>query len=206
MVLAASLAAVAASASVAAAGKPEFVVSGSFPAAFKSTSKIAVLETVGRLKGTCKADTGGGEITGPKSLLIKLTWTGCKQAGSNCQNTSTAGVIVTETLAGTLGYVSLKPKVVGIDLTSATGAPALNFTCGEDETVQVFGSVIGRVPFAKQPIEFKLAQKEGHQRITQLLGGPLDVPMASLLGGALQESGVALTEVLTFSVPVAIIA
>jgi hypothetical protein len=205
-VLATALATGAVGASVAAAVKPEFVVSGSFPDAFTTTSKAAVVETIGGLRGTCKADTGSGEVTGPKSLLVKFTWTGCKQARSNCQNTNTAGVIVTETLSGTLGYVSTKPKVVGIDLTPPTGGPGVSFTCGEDETVEIFGSLIGKIPFAKQPIELKFAQKEGHQHITHLLGGPTDVPMTSLLGGALQESGINFTDVLTFATPAAIVA
>jgi hypothetical protein len=190
-------------ASVAAAAPPEFA--GSFPDAFTSTTKTATLETVGRNKGHCKAATGSGEVSGSKSLLITLTWTGCKKASLNCQNTGKAGVIVTGPLAGTLGYVTQRPKTVGIDLSSPTGGQAFSFTCGEDSGVEVYGSVIGKVSL-KEPITFKFTQKEGHQRLTHLLGGPEDVPMASLLGGPLQEAGIATAVALTFATPMKVIA
>jgi len=55
-------------------------------------------------------------------------------------------------------------------------------------------------------VTLKLAQKEGHQALKMLLGGPLDVPMTSVLGGPLQESGIATTDLLSFAAPIKIIA
>jgi len=202
VVLAGAVAVSAVGAGVAAAAPPEFA--GSFPDAFTVTSKGATLETVGKNKGTCKAGTGSGEVTGPKTLVGSLTWTGCKKGTLNCQNTSKAGVIVTGPLAGTLGFITEKPKVVGLDLSSPTGGQLFSFTCGEDSTVEVYGSVIGRVS-VKEPITVKFTQKEGHQHFTHLLGGPEDVPMASVLGGELQEAGIATTGVPTFASPLKII-
>jgi hypothetical protein len=202
VVLAGALAVSAVGASMAAAAPPEFT--GSFPDAFTSTATSAKLETVGKNGGRCKAATGSGEVSGPKSLLITLTWTGCKKAELNCQNTAKAGVIVTGPLAGTLGYVTEMPKVVGIDLSSPAGGQVFSFTCGEDATVEVYGSVIGKVSI-NEPITFKFTQKEGHQHITHLLGGSEDVPMASLLSGPLQEAGIATTVTQTFASPIKII-
>jgi hypothetical protein len=196
-------------ASVAAAAPPEF--SPPFPNAFASSSKAMKLQTVGGFKVTCKADRNTGEVTGPTSAVITITFIGCASARASCQNASAPGVIVTTPLSGTLGYVSRVPKVVGLDLSSPPGGPLVSFVCGEDLSVQVFGSVIGRIaPINKtiapgEHLKLTFAQKEGHQQIKMLLGGPLDVPMTSVLGGPPQESGIASTDLLTFAAPITVI-
>jgi hypothetical protein len=214
-VLAASIAAVIAvsamTATVAAAAPPEF--SPPFPNALTSTSKAMTLETVGGLKMKCKADTNRGEVTGPATATMTISFTGCTIPGARCQSPNgLPGEIATQRLLGTLGYVTRAPKVVGLDLSEPTGGPLIVFFCGEDLRVEVFGSVIGRLtPLNKTilpsaHIALKFAQKEGHQAIKMLLGGPLDVPMTSVLGGPLQESGIASTDLLTFAAPIKIIA
>ena len=208
--LAAALVTSAIAAGTAAAALPEF--SPPFPNAFSSTSKAMKLQTVGGFKVTCKADRNTGEVTGPTSAVITFTFIGCTSSRSSCQNGGAPGVIVMGPLPGTLGYVSRMPKVVGLDISSPAGGPLVSFVCGEDLSVQVFGSLIGRVtPINKtiapgEQLKLKFAEKEGHQQITMLLGGPLDVPMTSVLGGPLQESGIASTDLLTFAAPIRVIA
>lgn len=202
--IAAVIAVSAMTAAVAAAAPPEF--SPPFPNAFTSTSKAMTLQTSGGLKVRCKADTNTGEVTGPATALITISVTGCTLPGTRCHE------IVTEHLLGTLGYVSRSPKVVGLDLSEPTGGPLAVVFCGEDLQVEVFGSVIGRLtPLNKtilpsSHLTLRFAQKEAHQAITMLLGGPLDVPMASVLGEPLQESGISTTDPLTFAAPITIVA
>jgi len=198
-------------AAIASAAPPEF--SPPFPNPLKSTSKAMTLETVGGLKVRCKADTNKGEVTGPATALLRITFTGCTNAGSRCQGPNgLPGEIVTELLLGTLGYVSRRPKVVGLDLSNPTGGALAVFFCGEDLRMEVFGSLIGRVtPLNKvvapgAHVTLSFAQKTGHQVIRMLLGGPLDVPLTSVLGGPLQESGIASTDQLTFAAPIEILA
>jgi hypothetical protein len=192
---------------------PEF--SPPFPNPFTSTSAATTLQTVGKVKVMCKADTNKGEVTGPGAALVRISFTGCTTtavAGVLCQSPNGApGEIVTELLLGTLGYVSGVPLEVGLDLSNPTGGPLAVFFCGALKG-EVFGSVIGRVtPLNKvvKPgahVTLKFAQKAGHQAITMFLGGPVDVPLTKLSGGPLEESGLASTDKLTFAAPIVIIA
>jgi len=195
----------------AAAAPPEF--SPPFPNAFNSTSKAMTLQTIGGLKVSCKADTNKGQVTGPTSALVTISFTGCTQAGARCQGPNgLPGEIVTERLVGTLGYVKKAPKEVGLDLSNPTGGPIAVFFCGEDLRVEVFGSVIGKITPINKVVKpgahltLKFAQKAGHQAIKMLLGGPLDVPLTSVLGGPLEESGISSTDELAFAAPIVVIA
>jgi len=197
--------------SAATAAPPEFTPP--FPNPFTSTSKAMTLQTVGGFKVKCKADTDKGEVTGPVTALVRITFTGCTSGAARCQGPNgLPGEITTEQLLGTLGYVTRQPKVVGLDLSNPTGGPMVVFFCGEDVRVSVFGSLIGRLtPLNKtlapgELMHLAFAQKEGHQAIRMLLGGPVDVPMTSVLGGPLQESGVASSDLLKFAAPIRIIA
>jgi hypothetical protein len=209
--IAAVIAVSAMTAGAAAAAPPEF--SPPFPNAFASTSKAMTVETVGGLKVRCKADTNKGEITGPATAAMTISFTACTIPGARCQSPNgLPGEIVTQPLLGTLGYITRAPKEVGLDLSEPTGGPMIVFFCGEDLLVEVFGSVVGKItPLNKtiavgSHIKLKFAQAGGHQAIKMLLGGPLDVPMTSVLGGPLQESGIATTDLLGFASPVKIIA
>jgi hypothetical protein len=143
--------------------------------------------------------------------VLTVTFTGCANAGASCQNGAVAGQIVTERLAATLGYLNRRHTAVGLDLSTPPGTPLASFFCGEDLRVEVFGSVIGRIkpidvlvePKAHATLRF--AQHEGHQAITRLVSGPRDVPMTSVLGGPLQESGLSTTDLLVFASPIEIV-
>jgi hypothetical protein len=173
------------------------------------------LETVGKAKMTCEAGTNQGEVAGPTTALVTITLTGCTTGegpgAGTCRNTS-AGTVVTNRLSGTLGYLNRNRTAVGLDLSNPTGGPLVSLACGEDTTVVVSGLLIGRsTPINKtiapgEHMTLKFAQKEGHQAIKRLLGGPRDVPMTKVLFGPLEESGISFTDLLTFAAPIEIIA
>jgi hypothetical protein len=216
-----SLVAVCAACSIAApsslAAPPEF--SPPFPNPFKATSKAMALETIGKFKVTCTAGTSKGEVTGQATAALTISFTGCSTGegpgGGSCQNAS-RGEIVTELLFGTLGYLNRKHTAVGLDLSnpsaSPTGGGLIRFFCGEDTSVEVGGSVIGRIMPINTLIEtgahmrLNFAEMEGHQAIKKLLGRTRDVPMTQVLFGPLEESGIASTDLLSFASPIEIIA
>jgi hypothetical protein len=193
------------------ASPPEF--SAPFPDSFTSGSHAMTFETVSKFTVSCVAGTNNGEVTGPATAVVTMTFTGCVGEGGvgSCQNHST-GEIVTERLAGTLGYLNRKHTAVGLDLSNPTGGAIMRFFCGEDLSVEVIDSVIGRITpintlvAAGGHVTLKLAQKEGHQAIKRLLGGARDAPMAKVLFGSLEEAGISTTDVLAFGAPIEIVA
>jgi hypothetical protein len=216
-----SLGAVLAACSIAAtpslAAPPEF--SPPFPNPFKATSKAMTLETIGKFRVTCTSGTSKGEVTGQATAVLTITFAGCTTGegpgSGSCQNAS-QGEIVTERLFGTLGYLNKKHTAVGLDLSNPTASPTggglIRFFCGEDTSVDVAGSLIGRITPINTVVEtgghmrLNFAQKEGHQAIKKLLGGTRDVPMTQVLFGPLEESGIASTDLLSFASPIEIIA
>ncbi len=194
-------------ASAASAALPEFV--GPVPLPFTSTLKATTLETVGTLKITCTGGSDAGEITGPKTLTVRIKFTGCMLNGLRC-GSGAAGEIETPPLIGTLGYIKQATKDVGLDLSQPAGAPFMAFTCNEDLTVVVQGSVIGTIrPLNKNvapPKHFtlKFTQKKGKQKPTKFEVGPVDVLSTALGGGPFEESGLASNDSLTFAAPLLI--
>jgi hypothetical protein len=197
-------------ASASSAALPEFV--GALPLAFNSTLKATTLETVAGPKITCAGGVDAGQVTGAKALTVRITFTGCILNGISCRSGSTAGVIETPALTGTLGYIKAATKDVGLDLSQPAGAPFMDFTCGEDLTLVVEGSVIGTIkPVNKNlapPKHFtvKLTEKKGKQKPTKLEGGPVDVLSTSFAGGPFEPSGLASTDELRFAGPLLIAA
>jgi hypothetical protein len=184
---------VAASAS---AALPEF--SGPFPKPFTSKSGKVYVETVGKLRTTCTAGTNGGKVTGPKTGIVTIRFTGCKALSYTCTTKGAAVGEIVSNLRSTLGYINKAKKEVGIALESATGAPFAEFTCGPANVVGT-GSAIGKLtPINKRvkagkPFILKFTQANGKQRPTKLEGGPTDVLVASI-GGVSQEAGLSGTD------------
>jgi hypothetical protein len=98
----------------------------------------------------CKEESGSGKITGAKTVgEVHVTYSGC-EAGScgTAQSGTTAGVIETNTLSGTLGYVNESNKTkVGEKLKPASGTEFVkvkfqfeSFSC---PGTAVSGAVIG---------------------------------------------------------------
>lgn len=190
---------------------PEFT--GPFPTPFKSKSGVTVLETVKKATIRCTADTGSGEVTGPKAGTMTITFTGCEfvTLGVPCNTVGVPpGTIVTTQLLMTLGYINGPKKEVGVDLSTATGGPLVGFTCA-GLSVSVTGSVIGKItPVNKvvaPPGHFALrfVQAGGKQKPTKFEAEPTDVLFTSF-GGPSQESGLTSPEEVSFPVPMMIVA
>jgi hypothetical protein len=190
----------------ASAALPEF--SGPFPKAFTSTSKASTLETVGKTKVKCEADTNAGTITGPNAGNLTITFTGCQTKTIPCNSPGAVpGEIVTHGLTSTLGYINRELKEVGIDFSNPAGALVLEFQCGPATAGVVRGSVIGKITpvnkLVKPPAHFtvKFAQKKGIQTIGKFEAGPLDILETSLNGGPFEPSGLNSVDLVKFAAP-----
>ncbi len=200
-----------AAAASAVAAPPEFV--GPTPVPFTATSGATTLETVTKAKITCASDVGSGEVSGPKTGTVKITFTGCELVtlGLPCNTPGVPpGEIVTTSLLMTLGYINGPKKEAGVDLSTATGGPLMEFMCG-GVRVLVTGSVIGKITpvnkLVKPPAKFtlKFTQAAGKQKPTNFEGGPVDV-LSTSFGGPFIESGLASTDAIKFPVPMMIVA
>jgi hypothetical protein len=194
----------------ASAALPEFIPGAGVPFTVKSGKTI--LETVGKQKLTCLADTGAGEIIGPKNVTVVFVFSGCEHKKVMCNTPGVGPGEVVLQASGLLGYlVNPGIKTVGIDLSNPTGAPLMQFSCGAALRGFVVGSVIGQLTpvnkLVKPPASFSLKFSEagGKQKITKLFAEPVDVPMTSY-GGPLEESGLASTESISFKIPVKVVA
>lgn len=204
------VAVLAASTATASAVLPEFT--GPFPKTFTVSSKANLLETVGGAKTKCTSDSAFGELTGPQTGSMKLTFSGCKLNKVPCNTPgATPGTIATNLLSMKIDYINKAKKQVGIDLVEAAGAMFLEYGCGSATSVEVRGSVIGRVaPINKlvTPSEsFKLsfAQKLGVQKFPKLEAAPIDV-LETSFGGPFEGAGLASSELILFSEPVTLLA
>jgi hypothetical protein len=181
---------------------PEF--SGPFSKTFTSKSKASLLETVAKVKLTCKTDTNVGEVTGPETGFMTITFSGCKVKKVPCNTPGTPpGKIVTSLLAFTVHYINKANKEVGMDLVPAPGAAFAEFACGSAIRGIVIGSVIGRVTPINTPVKptkfftLSFTQASGKQGITNLEGGPIDT-LETSFGGPFEESGLASTDRIKF--------
>ena len=209
-----ALATGAVTATTAAAALPEFTPP--FPNPFTSTSGKLTLQTVGKLKVMCTADTNTGEVTGPVTALVTIRFTGCSTTalpGALCQSPNGApGEIVTGVWLGKLGYINTALKEVGIDFSTPTGGPLAEFFCGTTVKGEVVGSVIGKLsPVNKpikpgKPLKLKFTQKAGKQIPAKLEGEPIDVPFAKVGLGPLEEAGLSSADKLIFAAPITVIA
>jgi hypothetical protein len=120
------------------------------------------------------------------------------------------GEIVTTSLLMTLGYINEPKKEAGIDLSTATGGPLMEFVCGGLRVI-VDGSVIGKLTPVNKPVNppghfvLKFAQSAGKQKPTHFEGGPVDV-LSTSFGGPFAESGRASTDTISFPVPMMVAA
>jgi hypothetical protein len=202
----ATVAAVMAFSGASASALPEF--SGPFGKPFTSTSKASLFETVGGAKLMCKADTNTGEVTGPQSGVITITFTGCKLKGIPCNTPGmTPGTIATNLLTMTIGYINKANKEVGVDLAEPFGGGFLNYGCGPTLFAKVQGSVIGRIaPINKVVTPSKtfvvhFQQSGGIQKVVNLEAAPVDV-LETSFGGPFEQTGLMSTDKILFGEPV----
>lgn len=158
-----------------------------------------VFETVGGTVAECGTVSGGGEITGAKTLgNIVLKFGECTLGANECSSSgAAAGEIVSSPLEGNLGIVvgpSLgKAAQIGLALSGAGHGTAFAFTCGT-ETVVVSGAAIHEVKTDamgnKESLSF--AQKKGKQEIEAFEGGATEVLQSSISGGPEEQTGLTL--------------
>jgi hypothetical protein len=122
---------------------------------YTTSTGTADLETPS-LGGTvaCSASTGAGEITGPKTATLQVTFTGCETKGDKCESGSTPGSITTLPLETTLidnpekglgGKGSPLPGEVWTDIkgTAADGGVQAIFGCTSVGYFESTGTLAG---------------------------------------------------------------
>jgi hypothetical protein len=119
--------------------------------AFKGKGGLAKLHTAipgkGDIPVECEKFKDVGNAALPNlQVKVTATFSKCKFAGLPCQSGTKSGEIVTNSLAGELGYVSKSPLVIGASLYNETAPGSgleAEFTCTGAAKIRVHGGVIG---------------------------------------------------------------
>jgi hypothetical protein len=176
------------------------VLDGGFSSALKPATTVKLETSVSKEKVTCTGESGGGEITGPKTVgNLTITLTGCESLGGKCTTVGLAdGEVQTATLEGALGIEKITEKLgketvhAALDLYPAVGAgPFLEFACSTSGTTVIDGSVIAPVAGGRmlKTETFKLAAGSGKQKPESFEGGSREV-LRNALG---EQVGISLT-------------
>lgn len=163
-----------ATAATASAARPEFQAENKKTKAFEPVTKpVAFNETGGSttlrsdtgVELTCASSSGKGKLTGPKTLTVTTTYTGCETAESTkCQSGKTAGEIKSKKLEGVLVY-ALKGTVTipAIEMGPAKGTALLKYKCGSAKVV-ISGQVLGEItPLDESTLELTTTFAEGEE-------------------------------------------
>jgi hypothetical protein len=134
---------------------------------FTGTGGVATLETVKKVKVSCKTEASAGEYTSPKTVgNISVVFTGCESDGFKCDTVGSAeGELKTNLLAGTLRWQTITKSKVAIDLVPQSTELFIEFSCGPAPVV-VKGSVMTNIPvdIVKTVFEEKFEAKGGKQK------------------------------------------
>jgi len=134
---------------------------------FSGVGGAATLETVKKVKVSCKTEASRGEIKSPKTVgNIEVTFTGCESLEFKCSTPGAKeGEIVTNDLAGTLRWENAAKSKVALDLVPQTGVRFVEFACGPANAF-VEGSVLTNLLVNKTETVFeeKFAAKVGKQK------------------------------------------
>ncbi len=199
----------------ASAALPELVSEGKeLPAKtpFKSKSGKSTLETKSGEKVSCTGDTNTGEITGPKTDVATVTFTGCSAFGIlKCSTTGAkAGEIILKAISK-LVYISKAAHEAGLDLELEK---ELTIECTSSEKLKVRGSTIGVLTPVGEPAHEKLTltfaqSSKGVQKPTEYeneSGGKVtditETKGEGLKKFEFEESGLVATDELEFGSPV----
>jgi hypothetical protein len=167
------------------------------------TGTLATLETVTGTKITCKAEKNeNAEFSGEKSVAkIVADFTGCETGGIECSNAG-PGEIITNSLAGTLGYEKkeavLSKSKLEVQLFPESAATLAEFKCST-LTIKVTGCVAHPVSTGKMLLESteKFTASKGEQKPDKFSGGPTDeCALESNNGAGTEESGQTITAVI----------
>jgi hypothetical protein len=137
----------------------------------------------------CKSFKDIGSIATPTTEnKVVSTFTSCTSLGKKCTSPAAkAGSIVTNNLAGELGYINKAKKEVGVLLKAETGSVLAEFNCEGLEIVTT-GSVIGTQTgdintFSKSSTNTFAVNGEGLQQIKNFEGGA-NHELLSLINGS----------------------
>jgi len=181
---------------------------GAVKVKFKGTGGTATLETVHKVKVSCKTEASVGEYISPKTVgNISVTFTGCESVGFKCKTALAAeGEIVTNLLAGTLRWENATKTKVAIDLVPQAGELFVEFACGPANDL-VKGSVMTNIPvdIVKTTFEQKFTAKTGKQKpefyYTASGEKVKDVLLSKLGGTEFEQAGQTVTNLQTDEEP-----
>ncbi len=164
---------------------------------FTTSGATATVETVGKAKVVCTAESGTGEYAGAKeaaNVVIKLT--GCESGGSKCASAGAKeGEIVTSALKGELGFTNEEKGDVAFKLSPASPeAMFAEFDCATTAT-KWRGAVL--VPVTSGAMQLSTALKysatKGKQKVEAFEEGPIEVLESSIGGKAFEHAGLTTT-------------
>jgi hypothetical protein len=140
---------------------------GALKSKFTGVGGVATLETVHKVKVSCKTEASSGEFTSPKTAgNVGVKFNGCEALEYKCKSPGAGeGEIVTNLLAATLRWEDATKKKVALDLVPQTGEEFVEFGCGPIPVV-VKGSVLTNILVNKTETIFtlKFTAKVGKQK------------------------------------------
>ena len=168
--------------------------------AFTAVGGSTKLETPGKVKLHCSAQSATGEYSGTKALAdVVLRLTGCAGFGQPCTSAGAAsGEILTTTLEGQIGWEQQSTRAVGLDLAAPGHGVLASFSCAATQVLWQ-GSAIAPVKADKmgKSLILKFKAGKGHQKPERLEGLPVDVLEQQLNSGGFEPVG--LTSKLTLA-------
>ncbi len=167
------------------------VLAPGFTTSLKAGTTVKLESATSKEKVTCTGESGGGEITGAKTVgSVTLSFTGCESLGGKCTTAgAAAGELQSATLEGTLGVEKLTEKAGKETLHAALAlyplghsGPLIEYTCETSGVTVLDGSLVAPVVGGKtaKTTTFKLAASAGKQKPESFEGGLREVLTNSL--------------------------
>lgn len=182
-------------------GKFEWLPGAGIKHAFKLKARSILFETAAGAFVACKSAKGAGEYSGARALEdLTLKLKGCTEGHTKCTTAGSAkeGEISSATLVGEFGLIekglSASENEIGLDLSSASVAPLLEFKCGS--VVHTWrGSVIAPVKANKmeKAMTFNFQAAKSHQKVERFEGKSIDVPESSTGAGAYEQGAIVMS-------------
>jgi hypothetical protein len=186
---------------------------------FSISSRGPVTFEAGSEEIACTGESGFGQYSGTDEVAgVHLTFTGCVftgfPGGTPCQNTTTAGEMVSEPLTGVYGVTTSAPGTpqkdkLGLDLAGAGPEQVvLRYGCGSFVLVgnEVVGSLIVPVKANKMLSvqKLKYARSGSRQVPENFEGMPVDVLSRSIEGEPFEQAAESAKVTMTSEEPVEI--
>jgi hypothetical protein len=188
---------------------------GAAKAGFTVAATKPLLFEAGPEQIICQSASGHGSYSGANAVTgLVVTYNGCTFTAFGhtltCQNTGTAGEIVSDPMQGGYGVITanVNPKKdkLGLDAAGAgPGGEILHYVCGISSN-DVIGSVIVPVKSNKMLTAAKLTYKQAssHQIPEAFEGMPRDVLERQIEPGVFEQTGISAKFTLTNEEPLEI--